>query len=448
MAKQLADHVLRSRRTILNAMRNASRRRPEFALSLQIDSASDEIRLKTAIERAQAGLLNLQYREGFWLGELEASSTLCSDYVAFMHWSGEIDSDLQKKCVKHLLAKQLADGGWSIYPGGPSRLDPSVKAYFALKLAGIGNGDAEMRHAATLIRNFGGIEKARYYTRFYLALLGQIPWNYIPAIPVELVLAPRWSPINLYSVSAWTRAMLVPLAIVDHFEPTRNIPLERGISELFITSVRKMGSLREEWFSRGITLLKWLQRCKILPSREAALIAAEKWILDRTGESCSGVGAIFPSMLQTLIALRCLGYDTRGGIYQRAEAALRNLFLDDLSGFRIQPCLSPVWDTALSIISLTESGIESGDSRIQKGAKWLAACRVTIKDDWAVHIPDVEPSGWSFEFKNPFYPDVDDTAIVMLALNAADFSRLGSFWKIPNWNGRSACSQSNPLSTG
>jgi squalene-hopene/tetraprenyl-beta-curcumene cyclase len=227
--------------------------------------------------------------------------------------------------------------------------------------------------------------------------------------------------------------MLVPLAIVDHFEPTRNIPLERGISELFITPNRKMGSLRDQWFSRGITLLKWLQRCRILPSREAALIAAKQWILDRMGEGCSGLGAIFPSMLQTLIALRCLGYDTRGAIYRKAEAALRNLFLDDLSGFRIQPCLSPVWDTAISIISLTESGIESGDSRLQKAAKWLAARRVRIKGDWAVHVPGVEPSGWSFEFNNPFYPDVDDTAMVILALNAANLSNCSTMWKSLEW---------------
>jgi squalene-hopene/tetraprenyl-beta-curcumene cyclase len=293
--------------------------------------------------------------------------------------------------------------------------------------------DPQMRQAATLIRNFGGIEKARYYTRFYLALLGQISWEDISTIPVELVLVPRWSPINLYSMSAWTRAMLVPLAIVHHFEPTRNIPLECGISELFITPDRKTVSSKDEWFSRGITLLKWLQRCGILPSREAALIAAEQWILDRTGEGCSGLGSIFPSMLQTLIALRCLGYDTRGPIYRKAEAALRNLFLDDLSGFRIQPCLSPVWDTALSIIALTESGIESRDSRLQKAVKWLAARRVKIKGDWAVHIPDVEPSGWSFEFKNPFYPDVDDTAMVMLALNAANLSHGAIMWRNLEW---------------
>jgi len=268
--------------------------------------------LESAIHRAQANLLNLQQPDGFWLGELEANSTLCSDYIAFMHWSGKIDSDLLNKCVQHLLATQLTDGGWSIYQGGSAEIDPSVKAYFALKLAGMKRSDSPMVRAASLIRKLGGIEKTRYYTRFYLALLGQISWSDIPAVPVELVLAPRWSPISLYSVSAWTRAMLVPLAIVHHFQPAQNIPVERGVAELFTTPDRSVVSPKDEWFSWCLALLKWLQRCGILPARKTALASAERWIVARTSQGCSGLGAIFPSMLEELIALRCLGYDTQG----------------------------------------------------------------------------------------------------------------------------------------
>jgi squalene-hopene/tetraprenyl-beta-curcumene cyclase len=377
--------------------------------------------LELAIHRAQANLLNLQQPEGFWLGEPEANSTLYSDYIAFMHWSREINSDLLNKCIQHLLATQLPDGGWSIYWGGPAEIDPSVKAYFALKLAGMKRSDSAMVRAATLIRKLGGIEKTRYYTRFYLALLGQISWKDIPAVPVELVLAPRWSPISLYSVSAWTRAMLVPLAIVHHFQPTQIIPVERGVAELFTTPDRSVVSPKDEWFSWCLAFLKWLQRCDVLPSRKTALIAAEQWIVARASQGCGGLGAIFPAMLQVLIALRCLGYDSQGQIYRKAQAALRSLFFDVPSGFRIQPCLSPIWDTALSILSLTESGLESRDPRLQKAAKWLVARRVRVKGDWAVHIPNVEPSAWSFEFENPFYLDVDDTAIVILALSAANF---------------------------
>jgi squalene-hopene/tetraprenyl-beta-curcumene cyclase len=419
---QFISRVSALPRIIMNQTPATSKRRRSSGLNDQIKLENHSKSLKSAIAKAQNGLLNLQHPEGFWLGELGANSTLCSDYLAFTHWSQEIDSGLQNKCVRHLLAKQLADGGWSIYQGGPARIDPSVKAYFALKLAGLKSTDPELCQAARLIQNLGGIEKTRYYTRFYLALLGQIPWNDIPTIPVELVLAPSWFPINLYAVSAWTRAMLVPMAIVHHFKPTRQIPHERGISELFTTPDRKTASPGDGWFKRCTGLLKWLQRYGIVPSQESALTAAERWILDRIDKACSGLGAIFPSMLQTLIALRCLGYDTEGPIYLEAQAALRKLFLDDSHGFRIQPCLSPIWDTGLSIISLTESGIEPSDSRLQKAAGWLAARRVNIKGDWAVRIPQVEPSGWSFEFKNPFYPDVDDTAMVMLALYAANFS--------------------------
>jgi squalene-hopene/tetraprenyl-beta-curcumene cyclase len=409
------------RSLLVHPGRNRSTLWGSFERDIRDEKYTESELLNSAIHRAQAHLLNLQRPEGFWLGELEANSTLYADYIAFMHWSGEIDSDLHNKCVRHLLATQLPDGGWSIYRGGPAELDPSVKAYFALKLAGMKKDDSPMARAAILIRKFGGIEKARYYTRFYLALFGQIPWKDIPAVPVELVLAPRWSPINLYSVSAWTRAMLVPLAIVHHFQPTQNISFERGVAELFTTPDRRAVSPKDKWFSWCLTLLKWLQRCAIVPSREAALVAAEQWIVARTNEGSSGLGAIFPSILQMLIALRCLGYDTRRQIYRKAKEALRNLFLDGPDGFRIQPCLSPIWDTALSMLSLTESGLESSDLRVQKAAKWLAARRVTVKGDWAVRLPNVEPSGWSFEFENPFYPDVDDTAMVMLALSAANF---------------------------
>jgi squalene-hopene/tetraprenyl-beta-curcumene cyclase len=277
----------------LNRMQITSSQLPVIGPSDRTEIAHDSKALDSAISRAQIDLLNLQHPEGFWLGELEANSTLCSDYLSFMHWSGEIDSYLQNKCVEYLLAKQLPNGGWSIFHGGPARIDPSVKGYFALKLAGMEGENPRMRQAANLIRQLGGIERTRYYTRFYLALLGQISWPDVPAIPVELVLAPHWSPISLYSVSAWTRAMVVPLAIVHHFEPTRRVPFERGISELFITPDRKVASSKDALFSRGATLLKWLQDRGIFPSRETALITAKQWLLDRTSEGCGGLGAIF-----------------------------------------------------------------------------------------------------------------------------------------------------------
>jgi squalene-hopene/tetraprenyl-beta-curcumene cyclase len=379
-------------------------------------SRYQRIEIQDVIKRARSALLNLQRPEGYWVGELEGNSTLCSDYMAFMHWSGEVRPEREEKCVEHLLGNQLENGGWSIYQGGPARLDPSIKAYLALKLAGFDSSAPRLRRAAALIRKFGGIASARYYTRFYLALLGQVAWNNVPSIPVELLLLPKWFPINLYSMSAWTRAIVVPMGIVHHFQPTKPIPFERGVSELYVSQPRNKNTWKDNWFAGALILLKCLQRGGFLPRHESALIAAEKWMFERLNLDGNGLGAIFPSILQALIALRCLGYDNTTSVYQKAEKILEGLFVDDAKGFRIQPCLSPVWDTAISTVSLIESGVRSDDSRIQKAATWLINHRVTTKGDWAVRIPNVEPSGWSFEFKNSYYPDVDDTAMVLLAL--------------------------------
>ncbi|MBV8102740.1 MAG: squalene--hopene cyclase [Verrucomicrobia bacterium] len=389
--------------------------------------------LEDGIERAQSALFSLQRPEGYWLGELEGNSTLYSDYMAFMHWSGDVHPERQKKCVEHLLENQLENGGWSIYRGGPARLDPSVKAYLALKLAGFESSAPRLRRAADLIRKFGGIANSRYYTRFYLALLGQVAWSNVPSIPVELVLLPKWSPINLYSMSAWTRAIVVPMAIAHHFQPTRPIRFARGVSELYVSRPRNNHTWKDNWFEGALILLERLQRGGFLSSHESALMASERWMLDRLNLDGNGLGAIFPSILHALIALRCLGYDHTTSVYQKAEKALEGLFVNDAKGFRIQPCLSPVWDTALSTIALVESGVAPDDSRIQKAANWLTSHRVTTKGDWAVRIPNIEPSGWSFEFKNSYYPDVDDTAMVLLALSSAVGPREHLMQKSLDW---------------
>lgn len=393
----------------------------------------DHNRLGSAIRRAQRHLLSLQHPNGFWLGELEANCTLCADYLAFMHWSGNIDPDLQNKIVDHLLTRELAGGGWSVYQGGPVSLDPSVKAYLALRLAGMDRQTPTMMQAVAIIRDLGGLEKTRSYTRLFLALLGQIPWKSLPAIPVELLLAPTRFPINLYAVSAWTRAMLVPMAIIQHFRPTRKIGVERGVSELFGRQNKIKAVTADRWRVKILRWLQWMQGQRLIPCREVALSAAKQWMLDRLGEGCRGLGAIFPSMLQSLIALRCLGYDEKSPIYRRAQSAIQELFVDDQSGFRIQPCLSPVWDTALGTLSLVESGIDPDDSRIRNAMDWLEGQRIRIKGDWAVSAPKLKPSGWSFQFQNPFYPDLDDTAMVLLALRADNRLKDSDNGQAVNW---------------
>ena len=388
------------------------------------DDAGAHGLLKQAISRAQQHLVSLQHPEGYWIGELIVDSTLCSDYVTFMHWLGEIDLDLQQKCIDHILSRRLPDGGWNIYPEGPSEVNASVKAYLALTLAGFSKEDPILALARAKIRELGGIEKTNTYARLYLALLGQIPWDAVPTIPVEFLLLPRWLPVNLYAVSSWTRAMVVPLAIINHYKPTRVLPPERGISELYLDPTKvphtKAAGLKQ-FFILIDRCLKIIEQNGILPLRKTALNVAERWMLDRIGDGCSGLAAIFPAMLNSMIALRCLGYQTSHPIYQKADADFRELFVDDEQGFRIQPCFSPVWDTAITLVSLARSGIGEYHPASRKAVGWLLSQEVRIAGDWAVNNPTPEPTGWCFEFNNPFCPDVDDTAMVLLALHAAGY---------------------------
>src|SRR4029434_1997957 len=200
---------------------------------------ADESRLTTneelaeSIARAQANLLRQQKPDGHWVGELMVDSTLCSDYVLFMHWVGEVDETLQRRCVRHIQKRQLSDGGWNIYYGGPSEINACVKAYFALKLAGHGPEAPFMQEALHTSLRLGGITRMNTYSKLYLALLGQFPWKYLPSIPVEMVLLPSWSFLNIYKMSSWSRAMLIPLAIINHFKPTRELPNDKQLHELY-----------------------------------------------------------------------------------------------------------------------------------------------------------------------------------------------------------------------
>src|SRR6266403_566861 len=272
-----------------------------------------------------------------------------------MHWSGDIDLELQQKCVDHILSRQLPDGGWNIYPEGPSEVNASVKAYLSLKLTGFSENDALLSLARAKIHELGGIERTNTYARLYLALLGQIPWDAVPTIPVEFLLLPRWLPVNLYAVSCWTRAMVVPLAIINHYKPARALPEDKGIRELYLDPARvprQKASGLKQFFILIDRCLKFIEGHGVLPLRKKALAVAEEWMIERIGDGCSGLAAIFPAMLNSMIALRCLGYRPEHPIYQK---------------------------------------------------------------------PEPEPTGWCFEFNNPFCPDVDDTAMVLLALHTAGY---------------------------
>jgi squalene-hopene/tetraprenyl-beta-curcumene cyclase len=380
--------------------------------------------LQSAIGRAQQHLLELQAPKGYWIGELVVDSTLCSDFVAFMHWADEVDPDLEAKCISHILDSQLPDGGWNIYPEGPSELNATVKAYFALKLAGYSAEDPRLVRARQRTLALGGIEKTNTYARLYLALLGQVPWDAVPTIPVEFLIVPRWSPIHFYAVSSWTRSMVVPLAIINHYKSTKTLPPEKGIQELYVQP-NERPRLQASGLKKLFLLLDWVfKQCEnrgLMPFRRYALQEAERWMIERIGDGNDGLAAIFPAMLNSIIALRCLGYATHHPLYRKAEADFRALFVDDENGFRIQPCFSPVWDTAITSLVLVRSGFSIREEPLRRAADWLADQEIRIAGDWAVRNPKPEPSGWCFEFNNPYNPDTDDTTMVLLALRTAGY---------------------------
>jgi squalene-hopene/tetraprenyl-beta-curcumene cyclase len=387
-------------------------------------SANDE-EIACAITRAQENLLRQQKPDGDWCGELIVDSTLCSDYILFMHWCGEVDAQLQRRCMRHVLKRQLPDGGWNIYHGGPSEINASAKAYFALKLAGCSVDAPFMQEARATIMRLGGIPQMNTFSKLYLALLGQFPWKYLPAIPVEMVLLPRWAPFHIYKMSSWSRAMLMPLAIINHFKPTRILPGERQLHELYPlgTEQSDLRLPRSEtfWTWRNFFLrlddtFKFLSPLRIRPLRRRALEEAERWMLERIGEGSDGLAAVFPAMLNCLIALRALGYSKSNPIYAKAEKDFAVLFVDDPEDFRIQPCLSPIWDTAINIISLAESGLPSEHPALRKAADWLVNKEVRIRGDWSENNSYRQASGWAFEYNNVYYPDTDDTAMVLMAL--------------------------------
>jgi squalene-hopene/tetraprenyl-beta-curcumene cyclase len=395
--------------------------RPEIS---EYYSANDE-EIARAIARAQENLLRQQKPDGHWCGELIVDSTLCSDHILFMHWCGEVDAQLQRRCVRHILKRQLPDGGWNIYHGGPSEINASAKAYFALKLAGCSVDAPFMQEARATIMRLGGIPQMNTFSKLYLALLGQFPWKYLPAIPVEMVLLPKWAPFHICKMSSWSRAMLMPLAIINHFKPTRILPGEKQLHELYPlgTEQSDLRLPRSEtfWTWRNFFLrlddtLKFLQPLRIRPLRRRALEEAERWMLERIGEGSDGLAAVFPAMLNCLIALRALGYSKSNPVYAKAEKDFARLFVDDLEDFRIQPCLSPIWDTAITIISLAESGLPSEHPALQKAAEWLVNKEVRIRGDWSANNSYPQASGWAFEYNNVYYPDTDDTAMVLMAL--------------------------------
>ena len=378
---------------------------------------------ETSIARSQRYLLQEQKEDGYWVGELIVDVTLVADMVAYHYWNGSIDANWQRKAVNHIFSRQLPDGGWNIYHGGPSEVNATIKAYLALKLAGVPVTDARMLRAREVARHLGGVPRMNTFSKLYLALLGLFPWEYVPTIPCEIILMGKWFHVNFNDMSSWTRSMLVPLSIINHFKPTRKqaVTLKELYPEGYHERDLRLPRDPELFTWRNFFLdfdgfLKWIEDNRLRPFRKLALKKAERWMLERF-EGTDGLAAIFPAMLNSLIALKALGYASDHPQVLRAEQELKKLEHETHDSVRIEPCFSPVWDTAIVAVALAESGLAANHPALTKAGEWLMEREIRFKGDWANKNPaKVEPSGWVFEFNNKWNPDVDDTAMVLLAL--------------------------------
>ncbi len=392
---------------------------------------------RRAADRASGFLYGLQKAEGFWWGDLTADSTLESDWLLLLLWlhpprNGQwVPPDREKvaRAVRSILAAQNEDGGFPIYPQGPSDVSASVKAYFALKLAGVTPDDLQMVRLRERILALGGIQSANSYVKINMSLFGLYPREHVPSVPPELILLPR----NLmYEMSSWTRAIVAPLSIVQAATAASPRPVPAGftLQELFRSDVTLCFYQAEEFFSwnnlflKADRLLKWWERRGPNSTRTKAIARMKDWILERFCHS-DGLGAIYPSMQYAIMALDVLGYGPETPERQEAQRQFDRLLVDDGERFFFQPCFSVVWDSAIAAHALGEAG--AGGERLRRCGNWLLTKEVRHKGDWAVKRPNVEPSGWYFEFANEFYPDIDDTAMVLLALRHTGSSDKAAF---------------------
>jgi len=363
--------------------------------------------LDEAVERAAARLLELQHPDGWWVGELESNATMIAQHLFWHHFLGLRTPELDRKIANELLARQRDDGTWAIWFEGPPDLSTTIEAYTALKLAGIDPGP----RARDYIRRQGGVSRARVFTKCFLALLGHWPWQWIARMPPEVILLPPDGPFSVYNFSCWARQTVVPLSVVQALRPVR--PAHIDLGEIGARS--------------GQTKLP----PRPGPIRRVAFATVERWVRDRQ-EADGSWGGIQPPWVWSIIMLAALGYGFEDETLRSAVEGWDGFTIDEGDRLRPEACQSPVWDTALAVIALLDAGISPAHPALRSAGEWLVDEEVTVRGDWAIRRPDLAPGGWAFEFENDLYPDVDDTAVVALALHrlglGADALERGLAW--------------------
>jgi squalene-hopene/tetraprenyl-beta-curcumene cyclase len=376
-------------------------------------------RLALALSRAANHLFSLQHTDGYWRAELEANSTLTSEYVFLTHILGRVTPTREAKCIDELLARQLADGGWGINDHKGGELSTSIEAYAALKMSGVDPQSAPLQRGREFIRQNGGLEGARTFTKIYLALLGLGSYRDVPAIPPWVLLFPDRFPLSIYQMSSWARSCVVPLIVLldkqPIWRPQRTVVLDELLrGRRWVNNLAAGGGVETIflWVDRA---LHWLAGADIIPFRTAALGRAERWILEHQDDE-GDWGGIMPAMAYSILALRALGYPDAHPVLRRGWQAIERFGIETSDRYRMQSCVSPVWDTALAIWSLREAEVSADHLSILRGARWLLDKQGHHYGDWRIKNGQGRPGAWSFEFFNRFYPDCDDTSACILAL--------------------------------
>jgi squalene-hopene/tetraprenyl-beta-curcumene cyclase len=386
--------------------------------------------LDSAIARAQARLLSLQAPDGHWVGELEPPPSITSEFLLLCHLIDRVNRERERRAVRYLRRRQLPDGSWNLFEAGPPDLSETIKAYFAMKMAGVSVDDPAMTRAREVIRAMGGPTRANVFTKILLALFGEYDWNGVPAMPVEIMLLPRpFFLFNIYEISYWSRTVVVPLLIIMDRKPVKWLPPDKSLDELWPVP-RAEASLRFKrfpepfswrglfWKSFFITVddgLKIWERFSPRPGRKLAVEAARRWLEERLAVP-GGLGGIYPAMANSILAMRLLGYPDDHPLVMGQIKEIEALAVEGADELHYQPCPSPVWDTALAVQALVETGLAPEHEALRRAGDWLIAKQILVTGDWQVKRPHVQPGGWAFQFDNDFYPDLDDTAVALMAL--------------------------------
>lgn len=373
------------------------------------------------INLSGTALLEKQAQDGYWLFDLEADCTIPAEYMLLQHFMGSVEKQREKRLADYICSRQLKDGSWPLYDAGPGNISASIKSYYALKIAGLDPSEPLMQKARKWILNHGGAEAGNVFTRIQLAIFGQIPWRTVPAMPTEIIWLPRWFFFHLDKVSYWSRCVIMPLLILFAKRPVYKP--KHDVRELFLTPPEQLrhvdkfvkGNLMKNAFIVLDRALKIVERFIPERLRQRSTAEAERWVREHMrGEG--GIGAIYPAMANAVMALKILGAKADDADMIRGIQAIEDLVLDDGGESFVQPCVSPIWDTCLSLSALSECGIAEDHKAVKESVDWLFSKQVFVKGDWVSKAPELESGGWAFQFENDFYPDVDDTSMVVMAM--------------------------------